>query len=193
MAAIALAGWFLLSGCATDSLVYVPAQLGHIEKNSSPEEIELSIRPDNPFVVIGRPLEFIAEIRNISGRELWLPKTPRVVFLWTYPNGRRDNFVFDPLQPQHYTQRNAVLLKPGQSMVSSQIINTYYFPEPGITEFRAFLQVPVNTNPDLQPFWSGRETSNGYGLMVHPKEYRNRPEFDTDQPFSRTAAFKSNG
>jgi hypothetical protein len=103
MAAVALGGGFLLSGCATDELVRVPAQLGPIEKNTPSEEIELSIRPDDPFVVIGRPLEFIAEIRNISGRDLWLPKTPRVVFLWTYPNGRRDNLVFDPLQAQHYT------------------------------------------------------------------------------------------
>jgi hypothetical protein len=185
-AAVSIAGILVLAGCATDGIVYVPSQLGPIEKQAVGGDIELEIRPDESFVIIGRPLEFIAEIRNISNRDIWLPKTPRVVFLWTYPNGRRDNFVFDPIAPKRFTKRDAILLKPGQSMVSSQMINTYYFPEPGITEFRAYLHVPENTNPDLQPFWSGRAPSNGYGLMVHPKSFQQRQEFDIRDPISRT-------
>ena len=53
-------------------------------------------------------------------------------------------------------------------MVLPSLVETSYFDRPGITEFRAEINVAKNTNPEVEPFWSGRLLSNSYGLHMVP-------------------------
>lgn len=126
---------------------------------------------------MGEPLYFTVIIQNVGDKPLWLPRNPDLLLTWVYPNGRRDNFIRERPPAQFFSAHNAVLLQPGQQMTRTIAVKTYYFPLPGITEFRAILRGTGNTNPDLQPFWSGRVESNAYGIRVLKKTRKTQKTF----------------
>lgn len=158
-----------VSGCGTIEKPYQPQRVGRIDSERPTGPIEVQILCAQETVVIGEPLYFTVIIRNVGDRPLWLPRNPDLLMTWIYPNGRRDNFIREQPPPQFFSAYNAVLLQPGQQMTRTIAVKTYYFPLPGITEFRAILRGTENTNPELHPFWSGRAESNGYGIRVLKK------------------------
>lgn len=157
----------LLTGCASLPDTYMPSTVGPVQHHSSQgEALECRIHPVHDAVVSGEPIEFVVLIRNRGDQPVWVPGQPEVLFLWTYSNGRRDNFMRDEPMPQFYTTQNAVLLQPGEQLRRTVEIGTRSFLRQGVTEFRAIVNVPRNLNPELTPFWTGRAYSNGYGVLV---------------------------
>ena len=157
----------LLTGCASLPDTYVPSTVGPVQHQSAQREaLECRIHPVYDAVVAGEPVQFVVEIRNRGDQPVWVPSQPEVLFLWTYSNGRRDNFMRDEPMPQFYTTQNAKLLQPGEQLKRTVEIGTRNFLRQGVTEFRAIVKVPRNLNPELAPFWTGRAYSNGYGVLV---------------------------
>lgn len=157
----------LMSGCASIPDTYMPSTIGPVQKQAvQAQPVEVRIHSVRDAVPEGEPVEFVVTLRNQSAQPLWVPSEPEVLFVWTYSNGRRDNFMREQPMPRHYTAQNAVLLQPGEQMTRTAHINTKNFLRNGVTEFRAVLEVAGNTNPGLAPFWTGRATSNGYGVLV---------------------------
>ena len=126
----------------------------------------VQIDADEDFVPRGEAITFSVTLKNNSPDALWIPDNPNVLLVWTYPNGRRDNFLQDAPESAFYDQSSAIQLAPGQELTRQMSIKTHYFDFDGVTEFRAVLEVADNTNPELHPFWTGRVVSNGYGVMV---------------------------
>ncbi len=145
---------------------YRPTRVGRIDAAPAEGPLEMQMVCAQDTITIGEPLYFTVIIRNTSDRPVWLPRNPPLIMAWVYPDGRRDNFLREYPDAQFFSTQNAVLLQPGQQMTRTVAVKTYYFPLPGITEFRALLDSPRNTNPELTPFWSGRLESNAYGVKV---------------------------
>jgi hypothetical protein len=158
----------LLSGCASMD-VYIPKTVGPTANHNIGEALAVRISTQEDFVARGEPVTFSVTVKNISADSLWLPEDPKLLIVWTYPNGCRDNLLQDPPQQGYYDQRTAIQLAPGEEMTLKTGVKTQYFNIDGVTEFRAVLEVAGNTNPDLQPFWTGRSVSNGYGVMLANK------------------------
>ena len=155
-----------LAGCATVPNRYIPKAVGSLNDADNTNILSASIELANLDSFIGEPIVFKVVIKNIGETPLWLPRDPEFFFVWIYPDGRRDSFVYEPLRDQFYSQADAVCLCPGQQIMKSVAIQTYYFQRNGITEFRAYLRAGRNTNPELNPFWEGELASNSYGVMV---------------------------
>lgn len=157
----------LLVGCASLPEKYVPSTVGPIQHPSAQvQSLECRIYTLHDAVVAGNPVEFVVLLRNRADQAIWVPENPDVVFLWTYSNGFRDNFMRDEPMPQFFTPQNAVLLQPGEQLTRNVRIDTQKFLRNGLTEFRALVNVPTNLNPELSPFWTGRSVSNGYGVLL---------------------------
>ncbi len=169
---LALSAVLLCAGCSTASRKYIPQTIGTTDAGDTIDGLTVSILPLNDRVILGNPLTFEVTIRNIGTSPIWIPRNPQVVLVWVYPNGRRDNVVQETPPSRHFNKHSAVLLHPGKSITKDLTIRTHYFPEPGITEFRAILRVTENTNSHLRPFWRGRALSNAYGVLVHQAHYR---------------------
>ena len=162
---------FLSGGCGTMPNSYVPATVGPIDnpQPGGPIEVRISTSQDNAFV--GDNLYFSVIIRNRGDEPVWIPRNPDVLLSWVYPNGQRDSFMREFPPEQYFSDADAILLKPGQQMTRTVVVKTYFFPKPGITEFRALVHASRNTNPGLHPFWHGQTESNSFGVMVkNPKK-----------------------
>lgn len=156
----------LLAGCGTVKPRYRPQTLGPLPNTSIENGLVVSITPMKETIARGDTLRFNIAVHNSGTEAVWFPRKPEVMFMWFYPNGMRDNLVFEFQREQFYTTEDAVLLAPDETYQAVSIIKTYYFAHPGITEFRALCHAPHNTNPALSPFWSGRTFSNSYGILV---------------------------
>jgi hypothetical protein len=164
--AAAAAALLLSAGCGTIQQPYIPSTVGVIATEQSQGPIEVQIVSSQDTVTLGDPIYFTVIIRNTGERPLWLPRNPHVMLTWVYPNGRRDNFLREFAPEGYFSKQDSVLLHPGQQMLRTIAVKTYYFPHAGITEFRAVVHSPLNTNSELQPFWSGQAESNAFGVKV---------------------------
>lgn len=167
-----LLGAILTAGCGTVPRRYIPQQVGEIPAKNQSSPIEVLIVPSQEIILLGDVLYFTVIIRNRAPHPIWMPRNPHVALTWVYPNGDRDNFLREFPSFEFFSEQTAVLLQPGQQMNRTIAVKTYYFPLPGITEFRAILHCPENTNPALKPFFSGRVGSNAYGILVQKKRKR---------------------
>ena len=155
----------MASGCASMD-TYVPKTVGPVPQDMPHELLRMQIDADEDFVPRGDIVTFSVTLKNHSPDALWIPDDPNLLLVWTYPNGRRDNFLQDAPGPAFYDESSAIRLAPGEEMIRRVHIQTHSFNFDGVTEFRAILEVAGNINPKLQPFWTGRVVSNGYGVMV---------------------------
>jgi hypothetical protein len=154
----------LLSGCSTVPDPYIPATIGSFAQVPPNDGLQLTIEAFDDTPRFHEPITFRARVMNFGETPVWVPRIPKFIFYWVYPNGQRDHYVLKLPPAQHFTEQTAVLLPPGQQMVYTEEIPTFYFPRPGIMEFRAVYHVPQNLNSQLEPFWVGRLTSNTYGV-----------------------------
>lgn len=180
-----LLGALLTAGCGTVPRRYIPGQVGEIPSNDQSSPIEVLIVPNQEIVARGEVLYFTVIIRNRAPHPIWIPRNPHVVLTWIYPNGDRDNFLREFPSLEFFSEQTAVLLQPGQQMNRTIAVKTYYFPVTGITEFRATLHCPENTNPALKPFFSGQVGSNAYGILV--RKTRKRKSAASDAIISSVA------
>ncbi len=156
----------ILAGCSTVPDPYMPSTPGAFDRGSTQNGLKLVIEPIHSTNAFREPINFRVRIKNVGEQATWVPRSPQFLFYWIYPSGRRDHYVVELPPAMHFTERTAVLLPPGQQMIYAERIDTFYFPRAGITEFRAVFHAPHNLNPDLEPFWSGRLTSNAYGVQL---------------------------
>lgn len=174
---------FLGSGCSSFlACRYMPQTIGIAAAPEIVNGLEVLIVSTDDHIILGQPLTFKATIRNISDHAFWVPKDPHLVFVWTYPNGQRDNFIQDFPKDKYFRHESAILLRPGRKLSSQFTIRTHYFPGAGITEFRAIYYAEKNTNSELHPFWNGRALSNAYGVLV------NKPRFGSSRPLGTQRA-----
>lgn len=164
-----------LSGCGTVQDTYHPQTMGALTNRPAVDGLLVQLKANENNVQIGKPAVFSVVARNISDKAIWMPKKPLMAFTWTYPNGQRDCQMVDRAETQFFKKSECILLEPGHELILGGMVETSYFELPGITEFRAEIQVPKNTNPELQPFWSGRAFSNGYGAQIVPFKPGNKP------------------
>ena len=157
-----------VAGCGTVKEVYHPCTIGTVSDSQDCDGIVLKLTAPAKIVQIGKPAVFSVAVRNAGNRAIWIPKKPQQGFFWTYPNGRHDCYMIDREQTRFFTKNECLLLKPGDEILLSGLVETSYFNRPGITEFLAEIDVAKNTNPEMQPFWSGRVLSNAYGLQLVP-------------------------
>lgn len=162
----------LLSACGTVKPLYRPQTRGSLDDAQPLDGLELTIRPDRDAVRLGEVLVFEARLRNVGDRPLRIPAHPDLIFLWTYPNGERDNFIIECEDHRSFEADELIDLRPGAVLRKRYPIKTYYFDYMGITEFRAFCDVPRNDNAGVDPVWTGRVYSNGYGIEVYEKRPR---------------------
>ena len=159
-----------LMGCSSVENPYIPKTVGQLDDSLARDGVTVTIRPEQSRSAVGQPIVFDVRITNSGDTPVWIPKKPQVVFTWTYPDGKRDNFLQDVEHERFFKADEAVLLQPGQTVARKSTIATYYFGKSGITEFRAVIHSPRNTNADLQPFWNGRVRSNSFGVLIDEPE-----------------------
>lgn len=162
-AATAGAVALLAVGCGTVQPPYKPAQVGMLPDSSPVAGLVMTLQPDRTTAQIGDAINFNIKIKNMGTATVWLPKDPEICLMWTYPDGKCDNFVRDDDSP---TAPPALApLAPGEERLFKSCVTTYYFDRRGVTEFRARVTVPnaVNTVGGLA--WTGDMASNGYGVM----------------------------
>ncbi len=155
-----------LAGCSTIPDDYVPSTIGSMEDGEQDNYLEVHIKAKRNTVAMGEPVVFLVVIKNTSDKPFWIAREPDLLFTWIYPTGRRDNFIREFSEDRYYSENDAILLRAGQQLTKQIEIRTYYFPKEGITEFRAVLHTGSNTNPKLQPFWTGEILSNSFGVLV---------------------------
>ena len=126
--------------------------------------VRVETMPNRSQARRGEALEFTTRITNTGDRALHLPRKPDVLFAWVYPSGRRDNLLVDLPHSRSYTWEDVIRLAPGEWVEVRTVIDTSYFPLPGPVRFAAILQVPRNTNAELQPFFSGRARSTPHSV-----------------------------
>jgi hypothetical protein len=159
-------GTLLFAGCASMPEKYIPTTMGPVSDGETVKGLQLTIVPSSETISIGDELTMKVTIKNLNTTPVWFPRNPEIMILWTYPDGHRDNMVFEFTNERYYTKDQVVLLKPNEAVQTHMKIKTYYFPKAGITEFQAFCNSAGNTNPDINPFWQGRIFSNTYGVKV---------------------------
>ena len=163
----------LLTSCGTLDQKYIPSIRGTVPRGTPVDGLVLNLTPQRDPVTIGDVIWFTVTIKNCGTSAFWIPKTPNIMLLWTYPDGRKDNMLFEPETARYFEKNEVVMLKPGYAYETAMKIKSYYFYRAGITEFQAVMFSPQNTNPSIVPFWSGRAYSNGHGLMVEKPAVRN--------------------
>jgi len=163
---IGLAGIAVASGCSTVPDLYKPAAVGHVHESVIEKGLQVTIRPASDQVTVGEIINFEVTYKNVGDQPFLFPKDPNILFLWTYADGRRDNYLVDDAVPTHYQSTQLVSLKPGMSMTSEFPVKTYYFKTQGVTEFKAILRCPQCTNPEIDSVWHGHAISNAYGVML---------------------------
>lgn len=164
----------LLMGCGTVQHAYIPDETGPIGTPETEAGLSVALSPDSSQVEPGTPIDFTITLRNVSDRQITLPRDPSVRLIWVYPNGQRDNFLVETTEERHYQPRELMTLKPGQALILHRTVKTYYFPFRGITEFHAQLLVPRNTNPRISGVWTGQLKSNRFGVLVDHRKALSR-------------------
>lgn len=154
----------LLPGCSTVPDPYIPSTLGSFRDPIPMRGLELVIVPHQRIIPFRQDITFDVFVQNRGQEAKWIPREPYFVFYWIYPTGMRDNYVIETHPTRWFTERDAILLPPGHRMRFTETIPTHYFPRPGIMEFRAVCIIPGNSNQELQPFMTGRLSSNTYGV-----------------------------
>lgn len=167
-------GCVLLAGCATVKEAYYPRQLGAVSPPGVAGGIQISIAPESTFAIRGEPIRFQVEFENMSDGEVRVPRQPHILLVWTYSNGQRDNFLAEAPEERFYRPQDVVSLGPGGKLQVQVPVKTHYFPRLGITEFRAIVKSPRNTNPAVGEVWQGQALSNRYGILVTESRERTR-------------------
>ena len=155
-----------LMGCSTVPATYKPSTLGPSREAITDRGLRITIEPKVQVALRGQPLVFDVTITNVGHEPFLLPAEPEVLFVWTYSNGERDNYLLDQPASRYFRPHEVVRMKPGAELVRQFSVKTYYFDKLGITEFRAILEGVPNTNPALETVWAGRAISNAYGVRV---------------------------
>jgi hypothetical protein len=158
-----------LSACSTVPDPYIPSHIGAKGASAPQNGLAVSITAHDDSVYIGDPVSFRVSIRNHSTNAVWVSRHPQMIFYWIYPNGLHDNYVREYPDEIHYRKSDVTLLPPKKQMVFEEVIDTFYFPKPGIVEFRAEYISSSNTNSDIKPFWKGTLLSNSYGVEIKPR------------------------
>ncbi len=156
----------LATGCSTVPDLYKPQALGARDDGWADSGLRVEIAPTHDYAVKGHDIVFNVTLSNVGMEDFLVPREPEILFLWTYANGRRDNFMVDSPPTAFYQPNEVYLLRPGKSYQFQVPVKTAYFPDLGLTEFRAVAQLPRNTNPQLAQVWSGKSLSNAYGVMI---------------------------
>jgi len=154
------------AGCGTFPNEYKPNTVGSLNRPETVAWLQFSIQPLKDTIRSGDLLRFEWTVTNTGTTAVWFPKQPQVMILWIYPNGEHDNLIFEVREAEYYEPDDIFQLKPGASYRQPFGIKTYYFELTGVTEFSATCYVPRNTNPDLPPMWTGKMTSNSYGVLA---------------------------
>lgn len=170
MKRVHIAGWMLslavLTGCSTVEQTYIPQTVGSARQSNAERGLRVTLSASDEVKRLGEPLKLRVTLRNDGTQAMWVPSDPHLIMVWVYPTGRNDNMMLDPPRARHFTRHDAQLLGPGEQLSKDIQLETYYFPRPGITEFRAVLKVAGSTNPTLKPFWAGRAVSNPFGVLM---------------------------
>jgi len=156
------------SSCGTVRETYHPQVVGPLPDAPASAGITLKLTATVNVVSLGQPVAFRIAVRNTSNHAIWIPKQPQQAFFWTYPNGRHDCYLIERETSRFFQKSDCLLLQPGHEVILPGLVETANFDRPGITEFLAEINVAQNTNPEMEPFWSGRLLSNGYGLQLLP-------------------------
>lgn len=158
------------SGCSPQAFQlpekHVPAVVGPACPASEASGLLVTIEPDRHRYAIGEEIGFEVTVLNVSDDAFWIDHQINVLFLWTYPDGSKDNYLLTFPDQKFFDQGSAVCLAPGERLSDSYRVRTDYFHRPGITEFRAIYFGPRNTNPRLGPSWYGRAVSNSFGVYM---------------------------
>ena len=165
---VGLSGLVLATGCATIPEPYVPQAVGPVQTGIPDDGLRLSIAPAAESVPVGNDVVFTVTLTNEGARDIRIPRRPQVIFHWVYSNGIRDNYVVDRPSHRFYHAADLRVLQPGTSLTFEFNVPTGYFPRTGITEFQAVAMAPPNTNPSVDPVWSGEAHSNRYGILMRP-------------------------
>jgi hypothetical protein len=162
----------LLAGAGCTSQAFhlpdtrIPAVVGTASPANEAAGLLVTIQPDRDKYAIGEDIAFRVAVRNVSEQAFWIDRQLNVLFLWTYPDGSKDNYLLTFPDRKRFDSGCALCLEPGESMEGSYRVRTDYFRKPGITEFRAVYYGPRNTNPALGPTWFGRAVSNSFGVYM---------------------------
>ncbi len=168
-----IAGWaaggmaMIFSGCAAIPQPYIPELAGPIGYGDILHGLEIRIEAEQERARLGDPITMLVTLENKGEQAIWIPRKPHIILFWVYPNGQRDNYVIEFPAERYYTPKEIFPLHPGQKLVITEILDTYYFPKPGITEFTAIYHAPRNSNPDILSVWAGRIRSNSYGIILN--------------------------
>jgi hypothetical protein len=171
----------MAAGCSTVPDPYIPTKVGSFDARPGVNDLVVEIDTDRNLQPLGAPLTFVVTIRNTGSQAYWIPRKPLLLFYWIYPTGQRDNYVIDFPPERYYAKDEVFLLAPGQTYSVLEHIETYYFPKPGITEFKVMFYSANNTNREWTPFWHGKIFSNNYGVRL----------LDRLAPVSETSLSKS--
>lgn len=145
---------------------YKPSTIGKVSLPDYSTGLKVTIAPKTDAYTYGDEVSFTLLAQNVSSKTIYLPRDPQFRFCWVYPNGRRDNYVFDTQREKYYLKKDLIRIEPGQAVRFSKQIETYYFPKRGITEFYALFTVPRNANPNIRGVWTGETESNRYGVLI---------------------------
>ncbi len=166
-AALSCTALCLLTACSTVPDPYVPSEIGEIRSSNPTHGLQLTIEPVSDELPFREPVHFRVILENVGEQAYWVPREPFILFYWIYPTSVRDHYVRERPAPQHYTKSEVKRLEPGQRLVYSERIETYYFPRPGIVEFWAHYVSAQNLNTAITPHWTGRLVSNSYGVRFN--------------------------
>lgn len=156
----------VISGCGALPEHYIPRTVGPKNDAVVDAGLRLEIRAARDRAPMGDQILFHVTFANQGPRPFLLPEEPQLLFVWTYPNGDRDNFLLDQPAARYYRADEVARLEPGERLTRAIRIETYYFDHEGVTEFRAVTHFDPNTNPALAGFWDGKAVSNSYGVQV---------------------------
>lgn len=159
-------GILWLAGCSTVPDPYIPRQVGSLTEPAVVGGLSIEITPLHEYFKFQEPVFFQVALQNTGRTAYWVPRRPYIIFYWIYPSGIKDHYVRQLPHAQFLDERDVVLLEPGHRLLYTERIDTYYFPRPGIMDFRAMYVAVPNTNPAITPYWSGRLHSNTYGLRL---------------------------
>lgn len=150
-------------GCASVPVTYRPTQVGMLPGEGPTSGLVLILRPDRTAARIGDQISFDIILKNLGNSAVWIPSSPEILLTWVYPDGKCDNFVSD--SDSNAASPVLAPLAPGEERRFRSLLTTYYFSRKGVTEFRARLSIPRQTQGDERLAWAGDVASNGYGVL----------------------------
>jgi len=161
------AAW-ALAGCGEIPELYIPATVGQVGEATFKSGIRMTIGAEKSSYVFGEPIVFSVVMKNVSDRVLVVDGVfdNELLFVWTYPDGKRDMFIREFPTQKFLTDSQIVRLEPGQTVRKKVEISTSYFRRVGVTEFHARYRSPFNSNPEIRNVWVGETISNGFGVTL---------------------------